>query len=257
LTAVAVAAGNGTELGGESTTPWRYRIYGSLLLILTAFLLINHAKEFHLKKVIYLFPVLALCFNLFSTAYCYRKAERRLEQRKVSAYRWADEGKRLGSRCPQAEPGVIVCLKEAERMGLCTMPQYPLSEYKSTVRADRDRNRRAAADEILYAIETVKEKEGFLIVDGWAYLRPESALMESEDICLYLVNGETQWICKPNFERRFDIIDDTRKADCGFFAVIDKTELPAGAYRIEIGIKSRLKPNRPVFYVVTDRTVEL
>jgi hypothetical protein len=69
---------------------------------------------------------------------------------------------------------------------------------------------------------------------------------------LYLENEENRFVCRPKFERRFDIIDDPRKADCGFFAVIDPSELPAGAYRIEIGIKSRLKLKSSVLYVTTD-----
>lgn len=64
-------------------------------------------------------------------------------------------------------------------------------------------------------------------------------------------------ICRPCFERRFDIIDDTGKADCGFFAVIDKTEIPHGTYRLETGLKSRLKLKRPVFCVSTGRVLKL
>jgi hypothetical protein len=257
ITAVAVAVGNPPILGGEATTPWRYRIYGSLFLVLTAFLLVNNAKEFHVKKMIYLFPVLALLFSVFSTDYCYRKGERRLEQKKVSAYRWINEGKRLGTRYPRVEPELIFYLKEAERMGLYTMPQYPLSAYKSVVYLNKDKNMQFLPEGIEYEIEVIGEKEGFLIVEGWAYLRSESILMESEDIYLYLVNEKNQFVCRPYFERRFDIIDDTRKADCGFFSVIDKTKIPTGTYRIEIGIKSRLKLDRPVFYVSTDRVVAL
>jgi hypothetical protein len=257
ITAIAVAVGNAPVLGGEATTPWRYRIYGSLFLILTAFLLVNNVKEFHVKKIIYLFLVLALFFSVLSTAYCYRKGERRWEQKKVSAYRWINEGKRLGTRYPRVEPELIFYLKEAERMGLYTMPQYPLSAYKSVIHLSKDKNMQFLPEGIEYEIETIEEKEIFLIVDGWAYLRSESLLMESEDIYLYLVNEENRYVCRPYFERRFDIIDDTRKADCGFFSVIDKTEIPSGMYRIEIGIKSRLELNRPIFYISTDHVVEL
>jgi hypothetical protein len=148
-------------------------------------------------------------------------------------------------------------LKEAERMGLYAMPQYPLSAYRSAVHFSKDKNRQFLPDGILYAIEAVEEKDGLLLVEGWGYLQSESMLMESEDIYLYLVNEEHQLVCRPYFERRFDVIDDTRKADCGFFAVMDKTEIPPGAYRIEIGIKSRLKFKRPVYCVSTNRVVEL
>lgn len=256
ITAIAVAVGNEPVLGGESTAPWRYRIYGSLFLILTAFLLINNAKAFRVKKLIYLLPVLALFFCILSTAYCYRKGERRLELKKVSAWRRIHEGKRLGTRYPQAEPELIFYLKEAERMELYTMPRYTLSEYKAAVYC-RDENKQFLPDGILYAIEAVKEKEEFLLVEGWAYLQSETIQMESEDIYLYLVNEEKQLICRPYFERRFDIIDDTGKADCGFFAVIDKTEIPHGTYRLEIGLKSRLKLKRPVFCVSTGRVFNL
>jgi hypothetical protein len=251
-----VVVGNAPVLGGEATTPWRYRIYGSSFLVLTAFLLLNHAKKFYLRKVIYLLPVLALFFSILSTAYCYRKGERRWELKKVSAWRWINEGQRLGTRYPQAEPELILYLKEAERMGIYKMTQYSLSEYESVIRAGIDKNRQLLPD-MLYRIESIKEQEGLLLVEGWAYLQPESMLMESEDICLYLINEEKQWTCHPYFERRFDIIDDTRKADCGFFAVIDKTKIPAGTYRIEIGIKSRFNLTRPILYVSTDRVLEI
>jgi hypothetical protein len=256
LTAIAVVAGNEPVLGGEATTPWRYRLYGSLFLILTAYLLVNNAKEFYLKKAVYLFPVLALFFSVFSTAYCYHKGERRLEQKKVSAYRWTNGEQRLTSRYPQTEPELMAGLKEAEQMGLYKMPQYPLSEYKSDVYLSKDKSRQSLPEGIVCNIEKVEEKEGFLVIEGWAYLQSESIRMESEDIFIYLVNNEKQLICRPNFERRFDIIDDTGKADCGFVAVIDKTEIPAGAYRIEIGIKSRIHRKRPVFYVTTNRVYE-
>jgi hypothetical protein len=207
ITTVAVVVGNPPVLGGESTTPWRYRIYGSLFLILTAFTLLNHAREFYLKRAIYLIPVLALLFNIFSTAYCYRKGERRWEFKKVSAWRYTNERQRLGTRYPQAEPDIMLYLKKAEQTGIYKMPQYPLAEYRSVLRPSMNQNRQSLPD-ILYMIESIKEKEGFLLVEGWAYLQPESMLMESEDICLYLVNGERQWTCYPYFERRFDIIDD-------------------------------------------------
>jgi hypothetical protein len=257
ITAVAVAVGNPPILGGEATTPWRYRIFGSLFLILTAFLLVNNAKEFHVKKMMYLFPVLAVFFSVLSTAYCYRKGERRLEQKKVSAYHWINEGKRLGTRYPQAEPELIFYLKEAERMELYAMPHYPLSAYKSVVHLNGDENMQSLPEGVEYDIEVIEGKKGFLIVEGWAYLRSESISMESEDIYLYLVDEDKRFVCRPYFERRFDIIDDTRKADCGFFSVMDKTEIPSGTYRIEIGFKSRMKLNRPVFYVSTDCVISV
>jgi hypothetical protein len=257
LTAIAAAVGNGPVLGGASTAPWRYRIYGSLFLILTAFLLVNNAKEFHAKKLVYLFPVLAVFFNVFSTAYCYRKGEKRLEQKKVFAYRWINEGNRLGISHPPSEQELTISFKEAERIKLYTVPQYPLSTYKSVVHLNRDKNLQFLPEGIEYEVEMVKEKGGFIIIEGWAYLRSESALMESEDIYLYFVNEENRFGCRPYFEHRFDIINDARKADCGFFLVIDKTAIPSGMYRIEIGIKSRLKLNQPVFYVSTDRVVKL
>jgi hypothetical protein len=252
LTAGAVVLGNEPVLSGESVAPWRYRTYGSIFLVLTAIILVNNAEKFRLKKAIYTLPILALIFSSFSTAYCYRKAERRLELRQVTAYHWHKEGKRLGTHYPQVEPELIVDLKKAEQMGLYKMPQYPLSEYKSVVHFSKDKNKQSWPEGILYAIENLEEREDFLLIEGWAYLQPESMLMESEDIYLYLVNEDNQLVCRPNFERRFDIIDDTRKADCGFFAVIDKTKIPVGIYRIEIGVKSRFRLNRPVFHITTN-----
>ena len=259
LTAVAVSVGNAPVLGGEATTPWRYRIYGSLFLILTAFLLINHARSFRVKKIIFMFPVLALLFNMFSTVYCFRKAERRFEQKMVSSWRWHREGKGLGLRYPRVEKDLIHYLKEAGQLGLYEMPQYPLTAYKNALHDEipvSGKDRTLLTDGVKYDLEE-KTENGFLIIDGWAYLTDISTLMEQEEIYIYLVNEENRWLCRPNFERRFDIIDNTAKADCGFLAVIDKKELHPGTYRIEIGFRSRWKRGRPVYYVSTDKTVEI
>lgn len=257
LTAVAVAAGNRAVFGGDAIAPWRYRIYGSLFLILTSLLLINNAKEFYLKKVIYLFPLLALFFSVLSTAYCYRKTERRFEQKMVTSFHWYREGKGFGLVYPEIEDELISYLKEAERMGLYKMPQYPVAEYKNHIHLDTEKNRQLLTEEIKYDLSDRIEEKDFLIIEGWAYLTDVSASMEQEDIYVYLVNNEKRWMFRPYFERRFDIISNAAQSECGFLGVIDKKELPKGTYQIEIGLKNRLKLKAPAYYFSTSRKVEI
>jgi hypothetical protein len=258
LTAVAVAAGNNSAvLGGDAVAPWRYRIYGSLFLILTSLLLINNAKEFHIKKMIYFFPLLALFFSVLSTVYCYRKAERRFEQKMITAYHWYNnENKGFGVIYPEIEDELISYLKESERMGLYKMPQYPIAEYKNQLHLGMKENRQPLREEIEYDLDC-REEANFIIMEGWAYLTDASASMESEDIYIYLANNEKRWIFRPYFERRFDIIRNTAKSECGFLGVIDKRELPKGTYQIEIGLKNRLKLKAPVRSFSINQEIEI
>jgi hypothetical protein len=87
----------------------------------------------------------------------------------------------------------------------------------------------------------------------------KSGSMDHKDIYIYLVNEKdgSQLIYRPNFEWRNDVIKDITKIKCGFFAVIDKAEIPPGTYTIEIGIKSRLNIRGDVFYVSTYQTLEV
>ncbi|MDR2498566.1 MAG: hypothetical protein LBD28_03910 [Tannerellaceae bacterium] len=244
LTAAATSVGNEPVFGGESAAPWRYRIYGSMFLALTALLVANNSKAFGLDKVVRFFPALALLFCILSTAYCYRKAERRYEQKIVSSYRWRTVGGSLGLRYPQFEQTLAAKLSEAERMKLYRMPHYPLSALQTPLRADRSKAAISFNEGITAHVETRREDD-FLIIDGWAYLNDPAALMEQEDIYIYIIGEDgdaPRLVCRPWFERRFDVIDDTAKADCGFLAVIDPAELPSERFRIEIGLRSRLKP---------------
>ncbi|MDR2496357.1 MAG: hypothetical protein LBD21_04440 [Tannerellaceae bacterium] len=248
LTAAATAAGNAPVFGGESAAPWRYRIYGSMFLALTAILVTNNPKAFGTTKLRRIFPALALAFCILSTLYCYRKAERRYEQKVVSSYRWRTAGQGLGLRYPHLEAHLAAGLSEAERRGLYRMPHYPLSFLHTPLRDYAGRNFIPFNHGITARLETRRE-DRYLVVEGWAYLNEPAALMEQEDIYIYIIGvggDEPRLVCRPWFERRFDVIDDTAKADCGFLAVIDSAELPSEGYRIEIGLRSRLKPGKPV-----------
>jgi hypothetical protein len=252
LSAIAVAVGSLD--GSGMRAPLRYRIYGSLFLLLTVFRLIDNAKAFHVKKIIYSFPVFALLFSLFSTAIYGLKMQKILEGKKVSSYQWLNKEGRLADY--SCNPDYKFYLRNAERLGLYKMPPYPLSAYKAVIHICEDDERKFSQGEILHKIELIEEKDNFLIIEGWAYFTLAS--MDFTNISLYLVGKEEQrLVCQPNLERRYDVVSDLDKAECGFFAVIDKAEIPPGTYRIEIGIRKRLSIKSPVLYVATDQTIEI
>ena len=133
------------------------------------------------------------------------------------------------------------------------VPRYPLSALRTTLRVDENNNR-LPFDEGITAHAEIRREDNYVIIDVWAWLNAPSALMEQEDIYIYILadSNAPRLVCRPWFERRFDVIDDTAKADCGFLAVIDPAQLPAGNFRIEIGLRSRLKPWKAVKVVRID-----
>jgi hypothetical protein len=248
LSAVPVAFGN-----SYGTVPIYYRIYSSLFLILTLIVIMDNAKAFRLHKMKYLFLALALLFNVASMIIYNMEMQKNIESKKVSTYNWINEETGVMTYRPVE---AAFYLKEAERLGIYRMPQYPLFEYKSAICSDKN-HKKSYGEEISYKIEYIKQEEPFLIIKGWSYFK--SKPMEHTDIYIYLVNkkNSTQLIYYPCFERRCDIVKDVTKVRCGFFAVIDKTEIPSGTYTIEIGIKSRLSIKGNVSYVTTDQTLEI
>jgi hypothetical protein len=246
LSAFAVAVG-GIVLGFEVAI--RYRIYGSLFFILTFIVLADNINKRYVKMLHFmLIPV--LCFSLFSSTVYILKAKKILEWKKVSAYNWSNKIERL------ACPWVNACayLKEAELTGIYTMPQYSLAEYKSIINIFTGQYC-YLQDNILYKIEQVKKNENYIIIQGWAYLTTET--MDFTNIVICLNDSEKKWICYPNFERRYDLVKDLSKTDCGFLAVIDKRELNPGEYTVEIGIKRTLKIFDPVYFTTTKEIIKL
>lgn len=249
MSAAAVAIGNSLI-----SVPIYYRIYSTLFLILTFIVIITNAKIFRLHKIKYLFLIFALLFNVVSIVIYGMEMQKNVESKKVSAYNWINEKKGLMAYTPVE---AAFYLNEAEQMGIYKMPHYPLSEYKSSICSSKNYHRKSFQDEILYKIETIEQKESFWIIKGWSYFKSKS--MDHTDIYIYLINGKdgTQLIYYPKFERRYDIVQDIRKIKCGFFAVIDETEIPSGVYTIDIGIKSRLKRQGDIFYVSTGQKIEI
>ncbi|MDR1895269.1 MAG: hypothetical protein LBR10_00570 [Prevotellaceae bacterium] len=251
LSSLAASVGN---LAFGIAAPLRYRIYGSLFLVLTVFLLVNNSKEFYVKRIIYLFPPFALLFSIFSTVMYSLKAEKIYEGRKVSAYNWLDKREGLADYANLAESRFY--LEEAEKLRFYKMPQYPLSEYKSEVHQYSGGKRNFTSDGILYKIESIEEKENFFVIRGWAHFK--STPMDFTDIFIYFSDADKCLSCHPKFERRYDVVNnDLSKVECGFFAVIDKTEVPPGRYKIEIGIKNRLNIKGRVLYVTTEQYLEI
>jgi hypothetical protein len=257
LSAVAVAVGNPPILDSESVAAWRYRTYGSLVLVMTILLIFENIDKFGGKKIGYAIAAMALIFSTLSTVYCYRKGERRYEAKLMSAYNWHSKGKQLGSRYPSGELTQINELRKAEQLGIYTMPAYDLQNYTVELYKTGNVGKIYTIDGITWYIESVQQQNDFLILNGWAYIADNKANMESQNVILYLVGNNSQFACQPVFERRFDVVDDTRKADCGFFAVIHKKNLPKENLKIEIGIQYRINPWKPILCVQTNQEINL
>jgi hypothetical protein len=257
LSAVAVAVGNPPILDSESVAAWRYRTYGSLVLVMTILLIFENIDKLGGRKIAYAITAMTLIFSTLSTVYCYRKCERRYEAKLMSAYNWHNKGEQLGSRYPAIESMQISELKQAEQLGIYTMPAYDMRNYTVELYKTDSLSKIYTPDQITWYIENVKQQNDFLILNGWAYLTDDKANMESQNVILYLVGNHSQLACQPVFERRFDVVDDTRKADCGFFAVIHKKNLPKEILKIEIGIQSRLNPWKPILCVKTNQEINL
>jgi hypothetical protein len=241
LTIFVAAAGNQYH-----TVRIIYRIYSSLFLALTTILLVNNTKAFYVKKIIPVLPILAFSFSLLTIIIYRWDMQKLLEGKKVSAYNWVNKGRGL------IKYGRY--LREAERLGVYKMPEYPLSEYKSPICAVSSANMKFLPEGIIYRIESIDEKENFLVLEGWSYLKSMS--MDHTDIYIFLTNGKNQRTYCPKFQQN-SYVPDITKVKSGFFAVIDKTEIPAGVYRIEIGIKPRLSMKGDIFYVSTDKMLEI
>ena len=231
--------------------PLRYRVYCSSFLLLSALLLLNHSRFSQIKWVVYPAVVLLLLFNLSGFIYI-PKEQHRQEWRMISAYKWQHDGQGLAI---SSDEQVVPYLQVAERMGLYQMPRYPMSKYAAFI-VEQSVEPNMDAKEMPYGIDSISTRNGYLIIEGWAFLRDRS--MNFSDISVCLISPRHSYICTSLAERRYDLMLDVsldRIEHCGFFSVIDMRSIEAGTYRI--GIEIRRLFDKRSYSLVTEQTVEV
>ena len=233
--------------------PLRYRVYCSSILLLSALLLLNHSRFLQMKRVVYPAAALFLLFNLSGFIYI-PKERHRQEWRVVSAYKWQHDGQGLAI---SSDEQAIPYLQAAERMGLYRMPRYPMSEYASSI-VPQSVGSNMNAEEMPHGIDSISMRDGYLIIEGWAFLRDCS--MNFSDISLCLISTRHSYVCTSLAERRYDLKFDVpldRIEHCGFFSVIDTRSIEPGTYRIGIEIRRLFdKFDKRSYSLLTEQTVE-
>ena len=231
--------------------PLRYRVYCSSFLLLSALLLLNHSRFSQIKWVVYPAVVLLLLFNLSGFIYI-PKEQHRQEWRMISAYKWQHDGQGLAI---SSDEQVVPYLQAAERMGLYQMPRYPISKYAAFI-VEQSVEPNMDAKEMPHGIDSISTRDGYLIIEGWAFLRDRS--MNFSDISVCLISPRHSYICTSLAERRYDLMLDVsldRIEHCGFFSVIDMRSIEPGTYRI--GIEIRRLFDKRSYSLVTEQTVEV
>ena len=249
LTAGAVAV---VWVTGEVMGALRYRMYSSPILIFTLLLLLSHSKIFQKRCYVYTISGALLLYCFSSTIYI-QKEQKRLEFKLKSTYNWEYKRRGLATWSVASSEQAIPYLQAAERMGLYRMPRYPMSEYASSIvpqSVGSDMN----AEEMPHGIDSISMRGGYLIIEGWAFLRDCS--MNFSDISLCLISTRNSYVCTSLAERRYDLKFDVsldRIEHCGFFSVIDTRSIEPGTYRI--GIEIRRLFDKRSYCILTEQTV--
>ncbi len=249
LTAGAVAV---VWVTGEVMGALRYRMYSSPILIFTLLLLLSHSKIFQKRCYVYTISGALLLYCFSSTIYI-QKEQKRLEFKLKSTYNWEYKRRGLATWSVASSEQAIPYLQAAERMGLYRMPRYPMSEYASSIvpqSVGSDMN----AEEMPHGIDSISMRGGYLIIEGWAFLR--DCFMNFSDISLCLISPRHSYVCTSLAERRYDLKLDVpldRIEHCGFFSVIDTRSIEPGTYRI--GIEIRRLFDKRSYCILTEQTV--
>lgn len=170
----------------------------------------------------------------------------------ISAYKWQHDGQGLAI---SSDEQVVPYLQVAERMGLYQMPRYPMSKYAAFI-VEQSVEPNMDAKKMPYGIDSISTRNGYLIIEGWAFLRDRS--MNFSDISVCLISPRHSYICTSLAERRYDLMLDVsldRIEHCGFFSVIDMRSIEAGIYRI--GIEIRCLFDKRSYSLVIEQTVEV
>lgn len=129
-----------------------------------------------------------------------------------------------------------------------------MSEYASSI-VPQSVGSNMNAEEMPHGIDSISMRDGYLIIEGWAFLRDCS--MNFSDISLCLISTRNSYVCTSLAERRYDLKFDVsldRIEHCGFFSVIDTRSIEPGTYRI--GIEIRRLFDKRSYSLLTEQTVE-
>lgn len=237
--------------GGEIAGALRYRVYSTSIFTFTLLLLISQTHLYSNKILIYSISFFALLFYFLSFVYIPKEMDR-MEWRRLSAYHWQQKGKGLAI---SSDETITPYLKEAERMNLYKMPKYPLSKYAASTKNVLVRPVWEEID-MPYQIEHISNQKGWLIIEGWAYLKNKS--MNFSDIYIYLINEESQYLCTSFSERCYGLNLNApldRIEHCGFFTVVDIHDFKKGSY--QVGIKIKRLFDRKDYNILTGEIVEI
>lgn len=251
LTAGAVAV---VWVTGEAMGALRYRMYSSPILIFTLLLLLSHSKIFQKRCYVYTISG-ALLLYCFSSAIYIQKEQKRLEFKLKSTYNWEYKRRGLATWSVASSEQAIPYLQVAERMGLYQMPRYPMSKYAAFI-VEQSVEPNTDTEEMPHGIDSISTRDGYLIIEGWAFLRDRS--MNFSDISVCLISPRHSYVCTSLAERRYDLMLDVsldRIEHCGFFSVIDTQSIEPGTYRI--GIEIRRLFDKRSYSLVTEQTVEV
>ncbi|PNE29376.1 hypothetical protein BHU09_02065 [Tannerella sp. oral taxon 808] len=251
LTAGAVAV---VWVTGEVMGALRYRMYSSPILIFTLLLLLSHSKIFQKRCYVYTISGALLLYCFSSTIYI-QKEQKRLEFKLKSTYNWEYKRRGLATWSVASSEQAIPYLQAAERMGLYRMPRYPMSKYASSI-VPQSVGSNMNAEEMPHGIDSISMRGGYLIIEGWAFLRDCS--MNFSDISLCLISPRHSYVCTSLAERRYDLKLDVpldRIEHCGFFSVIDTRSIEPGTYRI--GIEIRRLFDKQSYCILAEQTVEV
>ncbi|MDR2041683.1 MAG: hypothetical protein LBP98_05130 [Tannerella sp.] len=229
LTAAMVALNRSVE----GIAPLRYRIYCCMGTILTVMFYFENRDALHLTRLFKWFVPPAILFSVLCSLLYLGRAEKDSEFKKVSTYNW----QRSKSGLHDIFGGGHVVLSQMEALQIYTMPKLSLEEIAATVKITADEWKNGHSH-ILYHLDFIEDTNDYILIKGWAYT--DEMGMDFTDIFLWLFNGEQSIKVDPYFERRYDVaMDLTVKENCGFFAVIPKTELRQGDYKLGIEIQKR------------------
>ena len=219
----------------EGIAPLRYRIYCCMGTILTLMFYFENRDALHLTRWFKFLVPPVMLFGIFCSLLYLDRAEKDSELKKISTCNW--QRSKSGLHYYSTSGADIAALRQAESMNIYTMPQLPLETIAATVNttAGEWQNRRSS---VLYHIDFIEDADDCILIKGWAYT--DGTGMDFTDIFLWLFNGEQSIKIDPYLERRYDLPVSLAIAEnCGFFAVIPKTKLRRGDYKLGIEIQKR------------------
>ena len=218
----------------EEIAPLRYRIYCCMGTILTVMFYFENRDALHLTRWFKCLVPPVMLFSVFCSLLYLDRVEKDSELKKISTFNW--QRSKSGLYGSSGSFGVAV-LSRVEALHIYTMPKLPVEEIAATVKTTADgwENRNSP---VLYHIDFIEDADDCILIKGWAYT--DGTGMDFTDIFLWLFNGEQSIKIDPYLERRYDLPVSLAIAEnCGFFAVIPKTELRPGDYKLGIEIRKR------------------